>query len=242
LSVADGATLKMTADTGSNGVSNVGALSIAPNGKLDLNSNKLVTSTAIGSFTGDPGVGTYDGVQGMVQRAYNFGGWDLPGLTTSQENAGPNAGPLANTTTIAVTTAERVLFVEPGQTALFQGQTVDGADTIAMYTYAGDMNLDGLIDVADYGSIDNWIQFPGTTGYMNGDLNYDGVIDVADYGVIDNSIQLQGAPFPGVTFGSEAASANAGLSGVTAVPEPAALSLIGLGAAAALGRRRRRSM
>jgi hypothetical protein len=47
--------------------------------------------------------------------------------------------------------------------------------------------------VADYGSIDNWIQFPGTNGYMNGDLNYDGVIDVADYGVIDNSIQLQAA-------------------------------------------------
>jgi hypothetical protein len=108
-----------------------------------------------------------------------------------------------------------------------------------MYTYAGDMNLDGLIDVADYGSIDNWIQFPGTNGYMNGDLNYDGVIDVADYGVIDNSIQLQGAPFPGVTFASASAS-SAGLAGVTAVPEPSALGLAFAAAAAGLLARRRR--
>ena len=100
-----------------------------------------------------------------------------------------------------------------------------------MYTYAGDMNFDGLVDVADYGSIDNWIQFPGTTGYMNGDFNYDGVIDVADYGVIDNTIQLQGAPIPGVGFGSGAATADGELSGVAMVPEPATLSVLALAAA-----------
>jgi len=65
---------------------------------------------------------------------------------------------------------------------------------LVKYTYAGDLNLDGLIDGADYGIIDNYVQFPGTSGYWNGDFNYDGVIDGADYGVIDNSIQLQGEP------------------------------------------------
>jgi hypothetical protein len=74
---------------------------------------------------------------------------------------------------------------------------------------------------------------------MNGDLNYDGVIDVADYGVIDNSIQLQGAPFPGVSFASADAS-SAGMSGVTAVPEPSACGLAFAAAAGLLGRRRRR--
>src|SRR5688500_4781968 len=100
------------------------------------------------------------------------------------------------------------------------------------------MNLDGLIDVADYGSIDNWIQFPGTNGYMNGDLNYDGVIDVADYGVIDNTIQLQGAPFTGVTFAG--GTANKELSGVTAVPEPFACAVTLAAATGLLARRRRR--
>jgi hypothetical protein len=74
----------------------------------------------------------------------------------------------------------------------WRGRTVDGTTVLVRFTYAGDANLDGVVDVADYGAIDNWIQFPGTDGYGNGDFNYDGVIDVADYGVIDYTIQVQG--------------------------------------------------
>jgi hypothetical protein len=229
----------VASDATAAGTSNVGALAITGAGKLDLRDNKLVTNTPVGTFTGTPGVGTYDGVQGMVQRAYNSGAWDQPGLTTSMPNAGQNAGVLSNTETIGVATASQVLFIEPTDTAVFQGQTVTGASTIAMYTYAGDLNFDGLVDGADYGVIDNSVQFPGTTGYVNGDFNYDGVIDGADYGVIDNTVQLQGAPFAGVVFGAGAAS-TAGLSGVTAVPEPASLGLVVMAAAGMLARRRSR--
>ena len=49
-------------------------------------------------------------------------------------------------------------------------------------------------EVHDYGTIDNYVQFPGTTGYTNGDFNYDGTVDGADYGLIDNAIQFQGEP------------------------------------------------
>jgi hypothetical protein len=56
------------------------------------------------------------------------------------------------------------------------------------------VNFDGVIDASDYGIIDNFFQFPGTTGYANGDFNYDGIIDAADYGYIDNAYQLQGTP------------------------------------------------
>jgi len=109
---------------------------------------------------------------------------------------------------------------------------VTGATTIAVYTYAGDVNFDGLVDASDYGIIDNYFQFPGTSGYANGDFNYDGIIDAGDYGIIDNTFQLQGAPIP---MGAGAA----GLSGVTAVPEPASIGLVTLGALGLLGRRRR---
>jgi hypothetical protein len=102
-----------------------------------------------------------------------------------------------------------------------------------MYTYAGDLNFDGLVDGADYGTIDNYVQFPGTDGYANGDFNYDGVIDGADYGIIDNTIQLQGAPI-------SMASASAGLSGVTAVPEPTSLALVGASLLGCARRARRR--
>jgi hypothetical protein len=118
---------------------------------------------------------------------------------------------------------------------LEKSDEVTGATTLAVYTYAGDVNFDGLVDASDYGIIDNYFQFPGTTGYANGDFNYDGVIDAGDYGIIDNTFQLQGAPIPMAGV----ADAGAGLSGVTAVPEPASLSMLALGAAGLLGHRRR---
>jgi len=86
--------------------------------------------------------------------------------------------------------------------------------------------------------IDNFVQFPGTDGYVNGDFNYDGVIDGADYGVIDNTIQLQGQPFQGVVFGASAATMD---GGVTAVPEPAAIGGLAVAFGVSLLTRRRRN-
>src|SRR6185369_5158163 len=157
--------------------------------------------------------GTYSGLQGEVQRASNFGAWDGNGLATSEADA------VAGLTTIGVATGEQLRGLGPTDTDTFAGQTITGASTIAMYTYAGDANLDGTIDGGDYGIIDNFAQVPNANGYFNGDFNYDGVIDGGDYGLIDNNNQAQGAPFP--TSGAIASSAASGLSGVTAVPEPA---------------------
>jgi hypothetical protein len=204
-------------------VSKVASVSIGAAAKLDLKDNKLITNDAAGSATAF----VYNGVQGEVQRASNAGAWDQPGLTTSMADA------QSGLTTIGVSTGEARGGLGPTDTDLFAGQVITGASTIAMYTYAGDANLDGVIDGGDYGIIDNFVQVPGADSYFNGDFNYDGVIDGGDYGIIDNNIQAQGAPFE--TGGS------VGLSGVTAVPEPAAASLILVaGAVAAAGVRRQR--
>jgi autotransporter-associated beta strand protein len=212
------------------GVSNVGSLTLDGAGKLDLKDNKLVTNTPVGTFTG----GAYDGVHGLVRRAYNSGAWTGNGLMTSE----PNAGPTVGTTTIGVASASQILFIAPTATGTAFGQQVTGSSTLAMYTYAGDLNFDGRVDAQDYGIIDNWVQFPGTSGYANGDINYDGVIDAADYGIIDNTIQLQGAPIPGF---NTTPPASEGLAGVSAVPEPSALGAAVLAGAAMFGRRRRRA-
>ena len=90
--------------------------------------------------------------------------------------------------TTAARSSPRQSFFGP-----FGGVSVDGGDVLVMYSYAGDLNLDGRVDAQDYGVIDNWVQFPGTSGHANGDLNYDGVIDAVDYGYIDNNIQVQDA-------------------------------------------------
>jgi hypothetical protein len=220
-----GSAATATVTPGVNKVMRIDNLNIAA-GRFDLKDNKLVTNKSVGTFSG----GAYNGVQGDVASSYNFGSWDGPGLTTSM----PDAGPTVGTTTIGVSDGASILFLGPTETGTFAGQTVTGATTLAVYTYAGDVNFDGLVDASDYGIIDNYFQFPGTTGYANGDFNYDGVIDAGDYGIIDNTFQLQGAPIP--MGGAAIASAE----GVTAVPEPASLSVLGIAAAGLLARRRRR--
>jgi hypothetical protein len=216
------------ADVGThNQVIKTGPVAIDAAARIDLKDNKLITTTGPGHATAF----VYDGLQGEVQRAYNFQSWDQPGLTTSE------AAATTGLTTIGISTGAARGGLGPTDTDLFAGQTITGASTLAMYTYAGDANLDGVIDGGDYGVIDNNVQIPGADSYFNGDFNYDGVIDGGDYGIIDNNIQAQGAPFPV----SGSVSSATGLGGVTAVPEPASLSLIGFAAAGLMGRRRRRS-
>jgi MYXO-CTERM domain-containing protein len=144
-----------------------------------------------------------------------------------------DAGPERGITTLAIATADEVFYA--GGT--FGGVPVSSGDVLVMYTYAGDLNMDGLVDGADYGVIDNFVQFPGISGYSNGDFNYDGLIDGADYGVIDNTVQLQGDPFPAGTFG-----ASGGMARTIAVPEPAACgaALLAVGLLARRQRRRDR--
>ena len=210
------------------GTSRVNDLVIGIGGGMDVKDNKLIVAGGAGG-AGD--VGAFDGVaysglSGFVQRGYNFGAWDGDGLVTTMFDAGPSRG----ITTLAVATADETFYA--GGT--FGGVAVASGDALVMYTYAGDLNLDGLVDGADYGAIDNWVLFPGTSGYSNGDINYDGVIDGADYGIIDNTVQLQGAPIP------INASASAALSAVTAVPEPSACAFAILAAHRLLAPRRRR--
>jgi hypothetical protein len=205
------------------GVTRFDSITIASDKRLDLADGKLVTREAVGSATAG---GAYDGVQGLVQSAYHFSAWDGAGIFTSMADAQADRA----ITTLAVATADEVFFA--GGT--FGGVSVASGDVLVMYTYAGDLNLDGLVDGADYGVIDNYVQFPGTDGYANGDFNYDGVIDGADYGVIDNTIQLQGEPFPGGTY------AVFGGTGVTPVPEPSAGAVTLLAVLIGAGRRRRR--
>jgi Ca2+-binding RTX toxin-like protein len=139
-------------------------------GKIDIKDNNLTAGGGSG--------GVYSGIQGAVQSGSSTGSWDGPGLITSM----PIPGALGGLTTVGVATGEQT-------GGSFAGQTITGASTIAMYTYAGDANLDGLVDGEDYGVIDNFVQVPGVNGYTNGDFNYDGVIDAGDYGIIDAAAQ-----------------------------------------------------
>jgi hypothetical protein len=204
------------------GVSVVSNLSIntAAGARLDLTSNAIIASVPAGTATG----GIYDGLQGLVQSARNGGAWDGPGLTTSLPAAATGL------TSIGVSTGAQLRGLTGDQTATFAGQTVTATSTVAMYTYAGDANLDGFISGDDYSAIDFNIATPGAFGWSNGDFNYDGIISGDDYSVIDFNIVAQGSPFP----------TTAAAGALVAVPEPAGLALLAAAAAGTLSRRRER--
>src|SRR5439155_12515671 len=101
----------------------------------------------------------------------------------------------SNFTTIGIATAAQVKGIAGNATAVWAGQTVTGSDALLMYTYGGDANLDGKLNVDDYGRMDSNIGL-GTAGWFNGDFNYDGKVNVDDYGILDSNIGIQGAPFP----------------------------------------------
>ena len=99
-------------------------------------------------------------------------------------------------------TAQQVKgLANPTDTALFAGQTIDGTTVLVKSTYGGDANLDGKVDVSDYGRIDNSIT-QGKKGWANGDFNYDGKITISDYGIIDFNVGTQGPPIQGRTVSS----------------------------------------
>jgi glucose/arabinose dehydrogenase len=220
--VVSGGRLNIAPKVGSGVTSRINTLNVTGLGKLDLSDNKMiVVNGSLGTFSGT----SYNGITGMIARAYDFGAWDGNGVTTSQPQAAQGL------TGVGIITGAQT--GRSGST--WGGYTIADGDVLLMYTYMGDCNFDGLVDASDYGIIDNYYQFPGTTGYGNGDFNFDGVIDAGDYGLIDNSFQLQGAPI----------STNGSPFAIMAVPEPSSALVIGLAAATfslVRPRRRRRQL
>jgi hypothetical protein len=191
------------------GTSRCNTLNIAAGATLNLGEGKLIAQfEPVGTVSG----GVYTGLTGKIQsgRGDNTAPlWDgSTGIVSSQ-----NAATSGNFHSIGIATAAQVKAIAATATAVWGGQTVTGSDTLVMYTYGGDANLDGKLNVDDYGRIDSNIGL-GTAGWYNGDFNYDGKINVDDYGILDSNIGVQGAPF------ATGGTATENVSGLSSVPEP----------------------
>jgi hypothetical protein len=149
------------------------------------------------------------------------------GIITTETAAGWSSSSLATTLAVA-----RAGDVRPG-TQTFGGIDPADNDALVMYTWNGDANLSGSVDADDYFVIDSNYNDSGSVfGFNKGDFDYDGDIDGDDFARIDAGFVAQGAPFtPGAPVGPR---------GVTAVPEPGSVGVLGLSVVGLLRRRRRR--
>ena len=206
------------------------SLSVA--GKLDLNNNALIIhNTSLGAVTA------------MIHNGYNRGNWNGSSGIVSTTAAMNSTHLTAVGVIVNNTDGSTPLYGEGDAFGDFIGQSPLATDVLVKYTYYGDTNLDGTVDGTDYSRIDaaalnnqNSSNI-AMTGWFNGDFNYDGVINGSDYTLIDNSFNQQGASLA-ASIASPDAVATAQIAGTSAVPEPAMLGILAIGALGLLGRRR----
>jgi hypothetical protein len=162
------------------------------NGKLDLTDNALIvqaTAATRGKVLAD--------VSRWIKTARGSAEphWQGPfGITSSAAAANPFTG-------LAV-----ILNDKGDGTPLLpdlKGQVLTANDIIVKYTWNGDVNLDGAVNLNDYFQIDSayLAQGPGVTvGYAQGDVNLDGAINLNDYFLIDSAYLAQTSPLASSLF------------------------------------------
>jgi hypothetical protein len=144
-------------------------LSIDALGKLDLTDNDLVIQVN----NGNP-ADVLTQITQLIRSARNDNAelWTGPGLTSSSARYSTLTG-LA----IALNDQGAGHLLDPAW-----GPNI----ILVKYTWIGDINLDGSLNLNDYFAIDTGYLGQGRA-YTNGDVNYDGVVNLNDYFLIDSA-------------------------------------------------------
>jgi hypothetical protein len=164
----NGATAQFSAPTGM--ALAVASLAITSGGRLDLAGNAMVIRG-----------GSVDGVGAQIAAGFNNGAWNgAGGITSSAAAADADASDLT-----ALGYASNAVL---GKTS-FAGITgLTSSDILVKYTYAGDANLDGQVDIGDLGLLAGGWQQSGKD-WLGGDFSYDGAVDIADLGLLAGNWQ-----------------------------------------------------
>ncbi len=187
-------------------------LSITGNGRLDLANNDLIIG-----YTGASPAST---IRGYLASAYNGGAWEGNGLAST--SAGQGGGGL---TALGYGDA-----ADLGITSV-DGIAVTGNAVIVKYTYYGDSDLDGKIDLGnDFALFLIGFLTPGSNAWDLGDYNYDGHVDMADFGMFIDGYASQGGSLGQLDSVILAAplTANQKAELLSVVPEPASVGMLAI--------------
>ena len=174
VSVASGGSLAVAAPASAGDRTVVVTSTLTLGGKLDLAANDMIVRN-----------GNLAALTAAVSTGFAAGGWTGPGIGSTSAAADPR-----HTTAVGVV---QNVTAPGGPTPLyatFDGRPVATTDVLLRYTLYGDVNLDGVVNAADYTRLDGGY-VNHLTGWFNGDVNYDGVVDGSDYALTDNAFNQQ---------------------------------------------------
>jgi len=211
LNISNSARVGLLAGGGTNGTSRVTSLSIASNGRLDLNDHDLVID-----YTGSSPIGT---IRPLLQSGFGSGSWN--GSTTMiTTTAGATAAGTPDKTGIGYVEA-----TDLGSPANFSGVPIDSTCVLLRYTLLGDSTMDYTVNISDFARLG--ANFNLASNWFNGDYNYDGTTNIGDFSLLASNFNKVYTPAADLPRGS-------------AVPEPGSAMLIAMGTAMSLKRPRRR--
>jgi secreted trypsin-like serine protease len=210
LEVAGG---RVSLGSGGNKLLRTSAVSVSgANGKIDLSDNKMIVD-----YTGSSPITS---IASLISSGFAAGSWSGPGIVSSLADSSLHGLGFAENSVLGLTS--------------FGGQNVDDTSVLIGYTFFGDANLDGKVDVTDLGALaTNW---QTSALWSGGDFNYDNFVDVSDLGELATNWQAGVAASALGALPFDQALAAVGLGNV-AVPEPANLSALAVCLAAAASRR-----
>ena len=163
-------------------VINTRALNVYDSGDLDINDNAIVVdysgATPMGGW--DEAQHLYTGIIGRVYSGHDDHSWQGQGIKSSV--AAQNSVAFG----IGVAEASDVLYLQPGETATFAGETIDATTILIRFGFSGDTDMNGEVNGDDYFRADSSIT-AGLNGFSNGDINFDGIVDAGDFAELSES-------------------------------------------------------
>jgi hypothetical protein len=167
---------------------------VITSGALDLTNNALIIDYSAAT--------PITSVQSMIRSGFSSGN----GIISAQNDPRRRVGFADNSVT---------------QIDSFGQASVDSTSVLIESTYAGDANLDGIVDVRDLAMLSSGWRHAGT--WSSGDFNYDGIVNSQDLGLLASNWQA-GVNTAVIDPGLDDLLLAFGFSGAS-VPEPISTSL-----------------